>query len=110
AFQRWELVERTGSSATWALELPAAYGYPFQVRCVTTYALDADSGLSVTVEGTAVGPSAAPFGASTHPYLTCDGRPLDECRVSLPAASVLLTDDRGTPTRLVPVAEADLDL
>ena len=110
AFQRWELVESSVSSATWALDLPASYGYPFQVRCVTTYVLDADGGLGVTVEGSNLGPSAAPFGASTHPSLTCDSRPLDECRVSLPAGSALLTDARGTPTRLVPVREAGLDL
>lgn len=110
AFQRWELVSSTGASATFVLELPATYGYPFQVRCETTYTLDADTGLGVSVSGTNVGPSPAPFGASTHPYLTCAGRPLDECSISLPARSVLLTDEVNSPTRLVPVAEAGLDL
>ncbi len=110
AFQRWEPVDSTPSSATWALELPASYGYPFQVRCVSTYALDAEGGLRLTIEGTNVGPSAAPFGASTHPYLTCDGRPLDECEVILPGGSVLLTDDRLSPTQLVPVEGSHLDL
>ena len=110
AFQRWELVASTPSTATLALELPASYGYPFQVRCTVTYELDADAGLSVTVEGTNLGAEVAPYGASTHPYVTCDGSPLDECEVSLPARSVLLTDDRSTPTGLVPVAEVGLDL
>jgi aldose 1-epimerase len=110
AFQRWELVERTGSNATWALELPASYGYPFQVRCATTYALDADGGLSITIKGTNIGTAPAPFGASTHPYLTCDGRSLDECEVTVPAGSVLLTDEHLSPTELVPVGTADLDL
>ena len=109
AFQRWDLVAHTPSSVTWALELPPSYGYPFQVRCTTTYSLNED-GLSLTIEGTTIGTQAAPFGASTHPYLTCDGRPVDECHVSLPARSVLLTDAHSSPTDLVPVADADLDL
>ncbi|WP_131104548.1 aldose-1-epimerase [Ornithinimicrobium sufpigmenti] len=109
AFQRWDLLEHTGTMAAWALDLPPSYGYPFQVRCSTTYTLG-EEGLSVRIEGTNLGDVAAPFGASVHPYLTCDGRPVDECHVSLPAGAVLLTDDRSSPTTLVPVADAELDL
>lgn len=109
AFQRWDLADRSPTSATWELELPASYGYPFQVRCTTAYELDADGGLSITVCGTNTGPEPAPFGASVHPYLTCDHRPLDECRVTLPASSVLLTDERSSPTEVVPAAELGID-
>lgn len=110
AFQRWDRAERGVSSVSWALDLPASFGYPFQVRCVTTYALDADRGLTITVAGTNVGGEPAPFGASTHPYLTCDGHPLDECEVRLPAGSVLQTAEGGTPTQVVPVPQAELEL
>ena len=110
AFQRWDLADSTAHSARWTLDLPATPGYPFQVRCTTSYALDAEGGLSVSVEGTTTGPVAAPFGASTHPYLTCDRRLLDECAITLPAAAVLHTDGRGTPTDLVPVAGTEFDL
>ncbi|WP_134772961.1 FGGY-family carbohydrate kinase [Ornithinimicrobium flavum] len=97
AFQRWQLTGSTPSSVTWELDLPESYGYPFQVRCTSTYELDADRGLSATVSGTSTGPAPAPFGASLHPYLTCDGRPLDECRVTLPASSSAATAwRRGT--------------
>lgn len=109
AFQRWDLVEHTDTTAAWALDLPPSYGYPFQVRCVTTYTLDQD-GLSVRVEGRNLGDTAAPFGASIHPYLTCAGRPVDECQVRLPADAVLLTDDASSPTEVVPVADAELAL
>lgn len=109
AFQRWELTGRTSSSATWELDLPASYGYPFQVSCTVTYELDADRGLSITVSGTNIGPDPAPFGASIHPYLTCDGRPLDECRVTLPAGSVLLTDERSSPTDVAPATQVGID-
>ncbi|MGC5583787.1 aldose-1-epimerase [Ornithinimicrobium sp. W1665] len=108
AFQRWDLADRTPSGATWVLELPASYGYPFQVRCTVAYTLDA-GGLSIAVSGSNTGPEPAPFGASTHPYLTCDGRPLDECRVSLPAGSVLLTDERSSPTEVVPATQVGID-
>ncbi|QFG68450.1 aldose-1-epimerase [Ornithinimicrobium pratense] len=109
AFQRWDLVEHTTTSVTWALELPPSYGYPFQVRCQTTYTLGED-GLGLSIEGTNIGSAAAPFGAATHPYLTCAGRSVDECRLSLPAGAVLLADDNSSPTELMPVADADLDL
>jgi len=109
AFQRWDLLSSTADSAAWELGLPASYGYPFQVRCTTTYALAASGGLSVTVQGTNTGAQPAPFGASTHPYLTCHGRPLDECRVALPAGSVLLKDERSSPTEVVAAAAVGIE-
>ena len=109
AFQRWDLADSSPTSATWELELPASYGYPFQLRCTTAYDLDADGGLSITLAGSNTGPEPAPFGASIHPYLTCDRRPLDECRVTLPASSVLLTDERSSPTEVVPAGEVGID-
>lgn len=109
AFQRWELTGSTSSSATWQLDLPASYGYPFQVRCTATYALDPDGGLSITLSGTNIGPEPAPFGAAIHPYVTCDGRPLDECEITLPAGTVLLTDEHSSPTEAVPATEVGID-
>ena len=110
AFQRWDSSALEPDRVVWVLDLPASHGYPFEVRCRVTYALDPDAGLSVRVEGENQGARPAPFGASTHPYLTCDGRPLDECTLTLPAGSVLLTDDHLSPTRVVPVGGTALDL
>lgn len=109
SFQPWTPGDVDGSGGSWELDLPATYGYPFDVVCRVDYVLDARSGLSVTVTGTNHGSRPAPFGSGTHPYLTCDRRPLDECTLVVPATQVLLTDERSTPTELVPV-EGDLDL
>ena len=108
-FQRWDLTEVTGDRGRWVLDLPASYGYPFEVECRVDYALDAAHGLSVTVAGTNHGEHAAPFGASVHPYLSCDRQPLSGCTLHLPAASALLTDDRLGPTSTEPVAGTALD-
>ncbi|AXH95415.1 aldose-1-epimerase [Ornithinimicrobium avium] len=107
AFAPWTVVGSSGAAATLELDLPATYGYPFDVVCRARYVLD-DQGLIVTLSGTNEGRDPAPFGIGTHPYLTC-GRPVDECTLVVPAGRVLLTDDRSTPTRLVPV-DGDLDL
>jgi aldose 1-epimerase len=108
-FQRWDLTEVTGDRGRWVLDLPASYGYPFEVECRVDYALDAVHGLSVTVAGTNHGEDAAPFGASVHPYLSCDRQPLTGCTLHLPAPSVLLTDDRLGPTSIELVAGTERD-
>lgn len=110
AFQHWQPVETTDSGGTWELDLPATPGYPFDVRCRVTYELDAASGLSVTISGTNEGDRPAPFGTSSHPYLSCDERPLAECTLTVPAQHVMLTDDRLAPTEVVPVDDTVADL
>lgn len=107
AFQPWTAVGSGGAEVTLELDLPATYGYPFDVLCRVRYALD-DHGLAVHVTGTNTGTEPAPFGIGTHPYLTC-GQPVDACTLVVPAARVLLTDERSAPTRLVGVG-GDLDL
>lgn len=110
AFQHWRLVESSGSRGVWELDLPATQGYPFDVRCQMVYELDAESGLTVTVTGTNAGERPAPFGASWHPYLSCDERPLAECSLTVPAQQVLLCDERMAPTEVVPVDGTHADL
>ncbi|MFK5644977.1 aldose-1-epimerase [Ornithinimicrobium sp. LYQ121] len=108
-FQRWDVVEVAADRGRWVLDLPASYGYPFEVECRVDHALDADEGLTVTVAGTNRGELAAPFGASTHPYLSCDTRPLAGCTLLLPAPSALLTDEDLSPTSTEPVAGTERD-
>ncbi len=107
AFEPWAVVDADATSATLELDLPATYGYPFDLVCRVRLELGED-GLTVAVSGTNEGEEAAPFGTGTHPYLTC-GRPVDECSLVVPAGRVLLTDERSAPTELVHV-EGDLDL
>lgn len=54
-------------------------------------------------------PARAPFGAGFHPYLRAGEAPLDECRLTLPAATVLSTESDGEVTGREPVS-GDLDL
>ncbi|GAA5166208.1 aldose-1-epimerase [Ornithinimicrobium tianjinense] len=109
AFQAWVAEGVAPHRVTWVLDLPASYGYPFDVLCRADYVLDAADGLTVTVSGTNQGDRPAPFGPSTHPYLSCDDRPLDECTLRLPARAAMLTDARLSPTEVVPVAGTQLD-
>ncbi|MDQ3527716.1 MAG: aldose-1-epimerase [Actinomycetota bacterium] len=102
-FHRWDIAAITADRGRWVLELPASYGYPFEVECRVDYALDPGLGLSVTIAGTNKGQHAAPFGASTHPYLSCDAQPLSGCTLHLPAPRVLLTDEDLSPTSIAPV-------
>lgn len=110
AFQHWTAVEHGEDHVLLELELPPVYGYPFDLLCRARYALDAEAGLTVTLTGTNQGARPAPFGMSSHPYLSCDARPLAECSLTVPAQQVLLTDDRLRPTDLVPVQGTPADL
>lgn len=108
-FQHWVPSGLAIGRGTWSIDLPPVQGYPFDVVCHVDYVLDAQRGLSVTITGTNEGVVSAPFGASIHPYLSCDLRPVDECTLSLPALSYLCTDEALRPTGLVPVAGTAAD-
>ncbi|MBO0595456.1 hypothetical protein I2485_10615 [Nesterenkonia sp. E16_7] len=54
-------------------------------------------------------PQTAPFGAGFHPYLTAGGASLRECRLRLPARTLLKTKSDGTVTGRKTVAQ-DFDL
>ena len=90
------------------LSLPASYGYPWALEVSVRFALDAVTGLTVTTTTTNVGAAVAaphvpgapeddggqlpaPYGVSAHPYLT-RSVPLDECVLTVPAATVLDAD------------------
>ncbi|GAB2594220.1 aldose 1-epimerase family protein [Kribbella endophytica] len=92
-----------------AYRLHGQPGYPHQLDLALTYRLDAETGLTVTASATNMGPSAAPYGYGTHPYLTV-GRQLDECELEFRADQWLeVTPDRLTPVGKRPVAGSDFD-
>lgn len=109
AFQHWILVELEEARGVWELDLPPVYGYPYDLCCRVVYSLEADDGLSVTITGENHGGEPAPFGASSHSYLTCDERPLRECSLTVPARAVLLTDELLGPTEVQRVDGTTLD-
>ncbi len=83
-------------------------GYPFCIDLEVAYELTAN-GLSVTATATNRGAGPAPFGAGFHPYLTLGTPRIDTCLLRIPAATVLLMDDRLLPVGRTAVAATELD-
>jgi aldose 1-epimerase len=72
-------------------------GYPFCLRIEAEYRLHPDAGLQVSVTASNPGARPAPYGTGSHPYLTAGTPVIDDCELTLPAASWLPTTDRGIP-------------
>lgn len=106
----WDVVEQSADHVALELEIAPRYGYPFHLRSRVVYRLDAERGLSIAITTTNIGDRTAPYGSSTHPYLTCDGRLVDECVLRSPAESVLTVDERLAPLDVVPAADVGLAL
>ncbi len=70
-------------------------GYPFCLELDAQYRVGAD-GLAVTITARNAGRRPAPYGTGSHPYLAA-GRPIDACRLTIPATQWLPADDRGIP-------------
>jgi aldose 1-epimerase len=106
----WDVVAASGTEVELATEIAPRYGYPFHLRSTVRYALSAEAGLEVTITTTNLGAETAPYGSSTHPYLTCDLAPVDRCVLVVPAERVLLVDDAMRPAETVTVEGGELDL
>ncbi|MDK8846513.1 aldose epimerase [Corynebacterium sp. MSK297] len=100
----WEITDHSPGSVTMQWQGPARTDWAWPLHYSITWAL-ADDGLSAELTVTNTGsetahPSTAssPFGVGWHPYLSALGAPLDECTLSMPAATNLPLD----PDRLLP--------
>ena len=71
-------------------------GYPFLLRTSIEYALS-DRGLRVRTTTTNLSSERCPFGRGTHPYLTLGTGTIDQLFLTLPAGTVLQSDQRGLP-------------
>lgn len=105
----WSVVERRGDSVTLATEVGPEPGYPFSLIAQATYALDAQTGLRITVTAKNHGEEDAPYGTSIHPYLTC-GASADNTTLSVPANTVLEVDENLAPVKETSVEGTRLDL
>ncbi len=94
---RWAPVRQEPERLLLGLDIVPQKGYPFEVRAEVTYALDADTGLTVTLAARNVGSTPAPFGAGSHPYLSTRGHRLDDVTLQLPAREILEVDDQQIP-------------
>ncbi len=87
----------------------ATEGYPYPLEISLIYRVAAAFGLSATLsvryvpeddgehgdEFDQANRAPAPFGAGFHPYLTAGDAELDECRLKLPARTMLMTKADG---------------
>jgi aldose 1-epimerase len=107
---RWAGAEAGNSAVTMAIDLVPQTGWPFELTVQVRYALDADTGLTVTVTATNHGLTSAPFGAGFHPYFSLHGQPMDDVRLTVPAATRLLVDTVQVPVGVEPVEGTGYDL
>ena len=94
----WTLVSHDAGSVLLRSTAHGYQGFPFGLEIEAGYRLHPDSGLRVAITARNRGSRAAPYGTGSHPYLTVRTASVDECELSLPAASWLPMDDRGIPS------------
>lgn len=100
----WEITDRSPGCVTLQWQGPARTEWAWPLHYSITWALAGDglsAELTVTNTGTESahpGTESSPFGLGWHPYLSALGAPLDECTLSMSAATNLPLD----PDRLLP--------
>ncbi|MCL2543039.1 MAG: aldose 1-epimerase family protein [Nocardioidaceae bacterium] len=100
----WSVVAREQDRVELGYRLPAQTGYPWTLDLRISYAVGAD-GLVVTQSATNLSDERAPYASGAHPYLVADASGgCDGWRMTLPAATRLLTDDE----RLLPAGREDV--
>jgi len=100
--------EHEGSRVVLEHVLEEQPGYPFTLGLRIEYALAPD-GLEVTTTATNLGSEACPYGCGAHPYLTAGTPTVDTAILSVPAETVLLSDERGLPTEAIPAEGTAFD-
>lgn len=92
----WEPRSQAQNVLTLGCVLEPQPGYPWRLGLEVEYRLGR-SGLVVNTQAVNLDDEPAPFGIGFHPYLCAGTDTVDSARLSLPAARVLSTDDRGLP-------------
>jgi len=94
----WSVAGSGTDTCTFALDVHARAGYPFQLGLEAAYALGSD-GLRVRITATNRGDAACPYGAGAHPYVHLgDGAMIDDALLHVPAGAALEVDALGIPT------------
>ncbi|MEA2302090.1 MAG: aldose 1-epimerase [Solirubrobacteraceae bacterium] len=88
----WRALERAADRVVMGARLYPLSGYPFGVEVSVAYALG-PGGLEVTTTATNIGDRACPFGSGHHPYLSPGSGLVDDCRLEVPAATRITTDE-----------------
>jgi aldose 1-epimerase len=107
---RWSLEAEAPDVAVARCRLAPQPGYPWGLAVSLTYRVGASSlSVDVSVASTGEAPVPAPFGIGFHPYLDAGEGGVDGVVLRLPAATRLLTDDRGLPRAAAPTAGTEYD-
>lgn len=104
----WSVGECQADRARLSLLLHPREGYPFALSVDVDYAV-IPTGVSVTTTARNVGRSNLPFANGFHPYLSVGTPSIDDCRLEIPAATWLPTDERQIPTGHAPVEATQCD-
>ena len=107
-WSQWSITDRAANRVAFEHLLYPQPGYPFALELRVEYSLSED-GLAVRTEATNAGSEAAPYGAGSHPYLAVDQDVVDGVELCVPAATVLVADERGLPVSSSAVADEGLD-
>ncbi|HMC39035.1 MAG TPA: aldose 1-epimerase family protein [Acidimicrobiales bacterium] len=92
------------TALTYRLHPQPGWPWPLDLRVV--YRLSPDQGLEVRTTVTNLSSHPCPIGFGWHPYLAV---PVDECTLTLPAATAYTSDERGIPTGRIAVEGGELD-
>lgn len=109
AWTAFTVVERSDSAALLRATVPVQPAYPSRLAVEVQVELT-EVGLTTTVRTRNDGERRAPYGLSTHPYLSCGTGSVDDWTLRLAADEVVEVDDRMLPTgRLLATPDVGLD-
>src|SRR4051794_41153023 len=98
AWLDYTATEQSEDAVTLTATVVPQQGYPHRIDTSVRFSLGAD-GLTCTASAVNAGPSRAPFGTATHPYLVAGPGAADDWTLTLPASRVLEVDERLSPLR-----------
>lgn len=104
----WTVAEHAPHAVSLGYRLMAQTGYPWTLDLRVRYELS-EAGLVVTQAARNRSGSPAPYAQGAHPYLVVGDGPVDRLRLTLPAATRVLVDDRLIPVGREPVAGTAYD-
>jgi aldose 1-epimerase len=100
----WRIVDQSDDRAAIATVVRPQPGYPYGLMLRVEYFLG-DAGLRVSTLATNIGDEPLPFGLGFHPYLAVAAGTVDDALLTVPADSLLESDDRGIPTGVTTAVE-----
>jgi aldose 1-epimerase len=105
----WSARERERERVLMGARLHPQPGYPFDLDVTVEYTLGA-GGLRVSTRARNLGARACPYGAGQHPYLSPGVGRIDDCKLELPARTLIATDpERRLPSERETLAGGPLD-